>query len=265
MTTVTKPVPDHIKSVQEDADEIGWDVLSTPTSVKITPPNGKKNQTINISLNPPPAPPQLQKQLADQGFLKALAAFQREQDAKKPKSVPAKKSEAAAKDRPTKNSAGNYVCPECLQSGVKEPFATKHAQGLGSHRYRAHGVVGADRAARAAAAAKKAVTKKAAPAAKKAAPKASVPAQAAPTAAEAAPRAAVPVNVDALPGPVGEAMSQLFSAVQQNSGEVAALQQKLDDLTRFRTQVTDLVNDGTKAPVQVVAAILELARETEAQ
>ena len=60
-------------------------------------------------------------------------------------------------------------------------------------------------------------------------------------------------------------MSQLFSAVQQNSGEVAALQQKLDDLTRFRTQVTDLVNDGTKAPVQVVAAILELARETEAQ
>jgi len=251
VTTAAKPIPEHIKNVQRDADAMGWDVQTTPTSVKITPPNAKKNQAITISLNPPPAPPQMQAQLAKGGFLAALQAWSREQDGKKQET-----------DQPTD---GKRICPECKADGAKEPYTSDRVQSMAAHRRKAHGILGksaeAVRRREQLAAAKKAAAKKAAP--KKPAPKAAVPTQRAEPEPKAEPTAALQVNVDLLPNPVAEAVSTLLTAVKEATGGTDALRKEVEELRDFRNKVVELVNDGTKAPVHVVAFILDLANATE--
>lgn len=265
MTTAAKPLPEHVDNVRKDADMIGWDVQTTPSSLKITPPNGRKNQSISISLNPPPAPPQLLAQLAKGGFTAAVQAWNREHDGKAP--------QAPQADQPTN---GTQVCPECKADGAKEPYTSDRVQSMATHRRQAHGVVGnsaeAKRRREQLAAAKKGpapkkATSKPGPkktaAAQKPASKAAVPAQRAEAAPKAEPTAPVQVNVDLLPAPVADAVSSLLTAVTKATGDTDTLRKEVESLRDFRTRVVELANDGTKAPVQVVSSILDLAKATE--
>lgn len=263
MTTATKPLPDYIDSVQKDAAAMGWDVERTTVSIKLTPPNGGKKQMIALSLNPSPPPVQMRKQLELAGFYKALGQWEREQKA--PKQTPEAKTRADG--LPLPDADGMLVCPECVRKGVKEPFKSRHPQGMGAHRKREHDVPGKYREGRSGTSKPQAAAKKAAPAAPaQAAPaKKTVPAQAAPAAPEVRAKAA-----DALPDPVTKALNVLHDAVKQASGDTTALRQENEALRKensalreFRDKVVALASDGTKAPVQVVSSILDLAKQTD--
>jgi hypothetical protein len=265
-TTATKALPSHYQSVMDDADDMGWDVVCSDTSVKLTPPgaNVKKGQQIVLPLTNRWAPPQLQKVLSDRGFLSALAAHERAQGKADPKPEPEKQAPAQQDGKPVR------VCPECeADPDVKDPFNTTHPPALAVHRSRKHGIAGTS---------PEAIRKRTATAAKKAAKKApakkTTPAPAKKAAADTAPvpapRAAEPVkkqeplvDLSGLPVSVAAPLSELLNAFKATSGDAADLEKDVTTLRDFRNQVDELVHDGNKAPVQVVASILNLVEETK--
>jgi hypothetical protein len=278
--TDTKPLPDHIQNVVDDALNIGWDVVCTPVSVKITPPGGRKKgsaafgsprgrkaEQIILSLNPPPAPAQLTVELTGKGFLAAVQAHEREEAAEEAKAEEAKAEEAPKEKAaaPVEADASKHVCPECAAAGEDTSYA--RPQSLSVHRRMKHGVIGASKEAaekRAARAQKNAAAEpKAADEPKKASAKAApkkvlIPAQAQAPAAEEAPQL-VGKTEHEISTPVSTALAALTYAV---GNATADLQRENRDLRDFRDQVVALASDGTKAPVQVVADILTLSQKT---
>ncbi|MEU9405677.1 hypothetical protein AB0E08_08220 [Streptomyces sp. NPDC048281] len=266
--TITKPLPQHYERTMDDAERINWDVVTTPTSMKLVPPTGKKGSQIVLDLRTPMAPPQLQKKLVDEGFVAALQAWEREQgkQAPEPKAAP-----AAAQTAPSpEDGKPVLVCSICKANGVPEPYTTTWPQGLGSHKRRTHGVVGTSTKAerrRERTLAAKPPAKKAPAAAKKTAPAK----KAAASAAVPAPRSAVqvgkrqeePIDVSGLPVSVAAPLTDLLNAVRASSGDAQALQTEVEQLRSFRDQVDELVNDGSKPPVKVVSTIMDLVEKTK--
>lgn len=248
-TVAIKPLPTHIQAVCNDAVKMGWDVDRNPNSVKITPPKGAKVKPFSLSLTKPPVPPQLQEQLNRNGFNAAAQAWRRDEEPQ-PKDAP--QAAKATDDSP--------VCPECKARGAENPYTSARLQSMAAHRRRAHGVVGESESARQRRE-KLAASKKAASAKKAAPTAAAVPAPR----VEAAPKAPLQINTDLLPNPVAEAVGTLLTVLKETNGDTEALRKENEQLRDFRSKVVELANDGTKAPVQVVATILDLVKETEKQ
>lgn len=264
--TTTKAIPTQYQSAMDDADAMGWDVICSDTSVKLTPPNAKKGDQIVLSLTTPMPPPQLHKKLVDEGFVAATQAFERGQKAPEAEAKPETEAKATAATKPEKPV---YVCPECEAApDVEEPFTTTHPPALGNHRRAKHGIPGTSaetirkRGATAAKkAAKKAPAKKAAGTpAKKTAAAATVPA---PRAAAPAAKQKPEFNISGLPVSVAAPLEDLLNALSATSGDTEALEQEVKTLRDFRDQVEAEVNDGNKAPIQVVASIHSLVQETK--
>jgi hypothetical protein len=246
--TATRP-SEHVEHLCEDAAAMGWDVKREANSIKVIPPKGSSVKAFSVSTNPSPAPPQLAKTLSENGFLRAWQAFEREQGKTSKPAGPAQGSTGA---QPT-------VCPECVEAGVKEPYTTDRGASMGAHRNRKHGVEGT---AKKAVPAKKATAAK--PSAKKTAP-AKAPAGAvtkAPELAATVKAVSQPVETSGseMPVKVAAAVAALVHAVGSEVGDVAALRAENERLHTFADQVLAEASDGTKAPVQVVANILDLAK-----
>jgi hypothetical protein len=259
-STQPRELPAHIASVVDDAYNMGWSVVVSNTSVKVTPAAGSRVKPFSVSLNPPPVKPQLHQALVKNGFTAALAAWERDNP----------KEEAKVENNTQElegSTDGDHSCPECAEAGKPRSFSRAAARGI--HRRTAHGIVGTSaqalnaakhRAAKKApkeTAVKKAAAQKA-PTKKTAAKKVTVPAQAPAPAVETAPA------VTGMPGAVTDAMGALVHAVGKELGDVVELRDENKKLTEFRDQVAELARDGSKAPVQVVSGILDLVEATEA-
>lgn len=262
MATITvKPIPSQYQEVIDKCDEMDWDVEKSPTSVKVIPPKGSKVKPFNMPRSTPWAPPQLAKNLQENGFLAAYKEFKDARDGvKKPDAVATAAAKLGKKVR---------VCEYCEKDPeIKEPFTTTHPPALGVHQRHKHGILGKsaeaarkrDVTAAKKAAGKKVLAKTAAPAKTAAVPSKSV---------VPAPRAAATVkqepliNLSGLPVSVAAPLGELIAAVGATSGDAVDLQKEVEKLRDFRDQVEAEVNDGNKAPIKILAAIQDLVQETK--
>jgi chemotaxis protein histidine kinase CheA len=268
-------MPTHYESVMKDADQMGWDVICSDTSVKLTPPSGKKGDQIVLPLTKPLAPPQLQKKLTDEGFAKALAAWEQSQAKQKG----AQESKPHADAPAQQGGKQEMVCPDCVKDGVENPYRTTYPQGMGSHRRKAHGIVGTSveavrrrekKAAAAKTSAKKATANKTS--AKKATPVKKATTAAKPAVASVpAPRTAPApvktqeslVNVSGLPVAVAAPLGEMLTALQTELGNAADLQKEIAPLGEFFDKVDSIVNDANLTPLKALATIQDLVAETK--
>jgi hypothetical protein len=252
MATTTAP-PSHVENFIKDANDMEWEVVRTTKSITVTPPAGLGKagaKKITISLNPPPAPPQLRKQLVDSGFLAALATTQRLAD----------EASAAKEDKPQtaataeKKTDAKFVCPECQADHFTRPNT------LGSHRRIVHGIIGSSQPVKKPA---KRPVKKAAPA-KKAGPAKTKEAIPAPRAAvdKAAPAVA---GTEGLTEGVALAVRSLVDALAtEGQGEKKALQDEVTELRDFKEKVRAEALNPNQAPIKALANIADLFTNTPA-
>jgi hypothetical protein len=265
-TTELKPLPSHYQAIVDKAMQMGWQVRRSDGSVKIVSPSGRKGSEIVLSLKTPLPQPQLTKLLQQRGFLAVVQAWEREQ----------KTAGKQGEEKPTAPEGKDVkllVCPECQDSGTKEPYTSTRVQSLATHRRQAHKVVGNSQEAvrrreKLAEAAAKTKAVKKAPAKKMTEPVKKTPA----SPALPAPRAADPaetkgqeplVNVSGLPVSVTAPLGEMLTSLQAELHKASDLHKEVQPLRDFFDKVDDLVHDGNKAPVQVVASILTLVEETK--
>lgn len=250
MATATST--EHIDDLIKDADEMGCAVKRDHKSVRITPPASMPVKPFSISLNPPPSRPQLIVQLTKNGFAKARQTWEKDHAVTEP---------PASRPQTQETHANGLSCPECAAKGTPRTFTTP--QGRAVHRYRAHGVEGtSDRSPAKKAAAKK--TPKAAakktPAKKTAAR--TVPQQAASPAAETTP-APPAAPGGGLPTKTAAAVAALVHAVGGDLGDLTRLREENQVLRTFKDKVTAEASNASQAPVQTVANILALAKDSD--
>lgn len=270
-TTTVKPLPEHYERTMDDADRMGWDVVTTPTSVKLTPPSGRKNDQIVLDLKTPLVPPQLRNKLIDEGFIKALQAWDREQ---KSKAQPEPK--APAKAPAQQDGKDVLVCEACVEKGVAEPYTTERSQSMGAHKRKAHNIAGSSpeavrlrekNAAKGAPARKTPSARKATSSVKKTA-SAKKTVSVKKTAAEVpAQRAAEPVKLpqlplpSGLPAPVATHLNDLVTAIKAELGSATTLKQEIEPLREFFDKVDELVGNPNLTPLKVLATIQDLVME----